>query len=185
MRGAWHWTWAEARRLRGEFWLAGIVFALVTVVGGIALNVRLTTNASVGEKLVAALEGLGLGVAAVLLVGLVVGLVVTPFQQRNALRVDLLGEREAFRATYSETERRRDPAYVRHLEYQRDTAGEALDYVQGRRFAQSGMAIPLSNVKMSQLRLHFAAAAAAIDAWNNAMKAYTTTGTRPIAAWPD
>jgi hypothetical protein len=86
MQGVWRWTWREAKRRRGEFWLAGAVFTVVTLAAGIWLESQLLSQPTPGQKFVAGLEAAGLGMGAVVLLSLVFALILAPFQQRNALR---------------------------------------------------------------------------------------------------
>jgi len=80
------WAWAEARKRRGEFWLAGGVFAAVTLVVGAILAQGLPGVPTTGDRVAIGLESAGLGIAAVLMLSLALGLVVAPYHQRNALR---------------------------------------------------------------------------------------------------
>ncbi len=80
------WAWAEARRRRGEFWLATVVFTVVTLFAGVLLLGGLPNSPSPGEQITAGLESAALGVVAVVLLSLLLGLIVAPYQQRNALR---------------------------------------------------------------------------------------------------
>jgi hypothetical protein len=89
MRGVWRWAWREAKRHRGEFWLAGFFFAVVTAGAAYLLAINLHSTPTPKQAFFVALEALGLGVIAVVLLSLVFALIVAPFQQRNALRREL------------------------------------------------------------------------------------------------
>ena len=109
MCGVWRWAWAEARRRRGEFWLAGAVFAMATVVAGVLLAGQLPAQPPPNgwQKIVVGIEAAGLGVVAVFLLSLVLALVVAPIQQRNALR-------ESVRQHQAQRPPRDDPDAVGH-----------------------------------------------------------------------
>lgn len=71
---------------RGEFWLAGGVFAAVTLVAGAVLAQGLPRVPTTGDRIVVGLESALLGIAAVAVLSLAARVGGSAYSQRNALR---------------------------------------------------------------------------------------------------
>lgn len=90
MRGVLRWAWAEAKRRRTEFWLAGVLFTVVTLIAGVLLAQGLPSTPTAWDKIRVGLEAAGFGVGAVIVLSLGLALAIAPYQQRNALRATVL-----------------------------------------------------------------------------------------------